>query len=157
MLVALRELGQMTNRQSAKYLPAPKGCPAHLSERPKLIHLLRRWGNIVYAHYGVPVYLCGSALKPDAADPRDWDIRIRLSATSFLIRYGSPEEWENEGKTGFWSRTRWRWVDDCRKQSARGAKYTGLNIDFEVHPPSFWRRYSGEARLRLDTRGHSWT
>ncbi len=139
-----------------RFLPPPKGCPEHLSRQAELMHALRRWANIVYAQYGVPVYLCGSVLKHDVNDPRDWDVRIRLPKAQFAVRYGSPEVWWEEGQTGFWSSIRWRWVDDCKKQARRGAKYTGLNIDFEVHPPMFWDRHRSEPKLRIDTRRERW-
>ncbi len=134
----------------------PKDCPEHLANRRELLHHLRRWANIVYAQYGAPVYLCGSALRTDNENPRDWDIRVRLPSKVFTVRYGSPDEWWQEGQTGFWTQIRWRWVDDCRKQSERGAHYTGLNIDFEVLPPAFWRRYKNEPKLRIDTRRNRW-
>lgn len=143
-------------KSATRLLPLPRKCPKHLVAKRELLHCLQRWANIVYAQYGVPVYLCGSILKEGVEDPRDWDIRVCIPASVFTVRYGPPDEWWEEGQTGFWTRTRWKWVDDCRKQAIRGARYTGLNIDFEVQPPRLWRRYKDQPRLRLDTRGRKW-
>ncbi len=94
--------------KNARLLQPPKGCPEHLAKRIELMHQLRRWANIVYAQYGVPVYLCGSVLKHDIADPRDWDVRVRLSNAQFTVRYGRPDLWWEEGQSGFWTAIRWR-------------------------------------------------
>jgi hypothetical protein len=135
--------------------PVPPGCPLHLRSSDAgfaRLHLLQRWANGVRGLYGVPVWLVGSALRDDNADPRDWDIRLRLSDAAFRARYGPPLAWVAQGTSGLWERTRWRWSDDCTKMSREGAVYTRLNIDFQVYPRAYWERFVGEGRMRLDTR-----
>jgi len=131
----------------------PRGIPPSLRDGTRW-RLIRRWANGVRALYGVPIWLCGSALKWGNADPRDYDVRLELPADDFRRRYGDPVEWETQGGSGLWTRVRWRWSDDCLKMSREGYARTTLNIDFQVYPLAYARRmYRGERRVRLDTRG----
>ncbi len=138
-----------------------------MAETPEIIPLhmvvaellLRQWANGVSGHYGVPVFLCGSALNPDNSNPRDWDVRLRLENEDFSLRYArshyanAVNRWEAEGVTGEWSAMRWSWSDDCVRQTKRGQRATGLNIDFQIYPAIHWdRKYAKMPRLRLDTR-----
>jgi hypothetical protein len=129
--------------------------PRHLAdgEGAHRLYLLQRWANALRGRYGVPVYLCGSALRDDNADPRDWDVRLRIPAARFRAMYGDPAQWCREGDTGQWTRVRWRWSDDCVKVTKEGWKQTRLNIDFQAYPPAMWNKFLDEPRLRLDTRG----
>lgn len=128
--------------------------PAHLRTKQGRIRLaaLRRWASRVRGFWGEPVYLCGSALLDFNADPRDWDIRVCLEDDDFGRRFGPVGDWNQEGLTGKWGRTRFRWSDRCVKDSKDAARHTGLNIDFQVYPASHWPHYRGKPRLRLDTR-----
>jgi hypothetical protein len=131
----------------------PRGAPKHLREDPGLFAnwwRLYRWANSLQNVFGAPVYLVGSALRDDNPDPRDWDIRIILSDRRFAQRYGPVDEWEDEGSSGNWGRTRHRWARECVKYAENGARHTQLNIDFQVYPHSHAPAYAGKPRLRLD-------
>jgi hypothetical protein len=118
-----------------------------------LMRMLRREGNGIRGLYGVPVFLCGSALMDGNEKPRDWDFRITLADADFKARYGDPHKWEMEGCNGEWTDIRWRWSDDCVKRSKQLSAILGLNVDFQVYPRSYARkRFKGKPRLRLDTR-----
>ncbi len=112
--------------------------------------LLRRYANEIAGHYGVPVYLCGSALRK--REPRDWDVRLRLKDDDFFYRYGiTAKQWIEEGQTGLWTGGRWRWAKDCVKNAKRMSMHTHRNIDFQIYPASFWRQFVGKPRFRLDS------
>lgn len=131
----------------------PRGLPRHMT-RGSAWFSLYRFANSLRGLYGQPVYLCGSALRPDNPDPRDYDIRIMLPDEQFRARYGDPRKWEDEGAIGNWTRVRWRWSDDCSKQSKRGWAETRLNVDVQVYPASHARNlYQNKRRIRIDTRG----
>jgi hypothetical protein len=130
----------------------PRGLPRHLLESKW--RLLYRFANGLAGLYGVPIYLCGSALRPDNPDPRDYDIRIMLPDEHFRARYGDVQKWNDEGAIGNWTRVRWRWSADCTKQSRVGFRETGLNVDVQIYPASHARAlYGKKRRVRLDTRG----
>lgn len=131
--------------------PVPKRCPKHLIDRPQLLRKLQAHGNGLRGHYGVPVYLVGSALEDDNADPRDWDIRLFLPPSHFVRRYGSVTDWIIEGGTGEWTRIRRRWSDDCVKQSQRVSEAAKMNIDFQALPWRIRGEFRGKPRMRLDT------
>jgi hypothetical protein len=126
--------------------------PAHLKERMDRWYLLVRWANFIYGYYGAPIYLVGSALRDDNADPRDWDIRCRLSNERFRAMFGEPAEWMDEQRSGIWTRVSFRWSDEMVKRTQNGWRHTKLNIDFQAYPPDKWRQFTLAARLRLDTR-----
>lgn len=131
------------------------GCPKHLRENGERLASLKRYANWLRGYYAAPVYLCGSALIDFNAEPRDWDVRVKLSNAEFGRHFGDPAAWVEEGDTGDWTRVRWKWSDECVKMTRLGWKNTGLNIDFQIYPPAYWQRFDGEPRLRLDTRGRS--
>lgn len=127
--------------------------PTHLADRPELLAKLRREANGLSGLYGCAVYLCGSALRDDNTDPRDWDIRLELPDPDFERRYGPVAEWEEQGASGEWGRTRGRWADDCLKQSRLSSRGTRLNIDCQIYPLSHCDGlYADRPKLRLDTR-----
>jgi hypothetical protein len=126
--------------------------PEHLRNNRQRVRDLRSMANGYAGHYGVPVWLCGSALMDVNSQPRDWDIRVDLPEEDFLRLYGDPVLWEEEGKTGHWTSVRWQWSGDCVKQSKWGHAKTRLNIDFQVYPADYARRiYGTRPRYRLDS------
>ena len=126
------------------------GWPKHASKY--LRKSLRTEANGLRGLYGVPVYLVGSALFDSNEQPRDWDIRLALPDAEFKRRYGDPERWLFEGGDGNWTKVRWRWSDDCVKQSQRCSSNCGVLVDVQIYPESHAKRYRGRPRLRLDTR-----
>ena len=113
---------------------------------------LRRWANRLRGRYGVPIYLCGSALRADNPDPRDWDVRIMLPDERFALAFGPVDEWRDEGCTGKWMRTRWRWSDQCVKDTQDFAAWCALNGDVQIYPESHAAKlYADAPRFRLDT------
>lgn len=132
--------------------------PGHLATNPSRLRALQCAANSASALYGVPVYLCGSALREDHPEPRDWDFRLCLPDEVFALRYGggSPravERWIAEGATGCYSAVRWHWSDDCVKQSRHASRRTGLCVDLQVYPETHWRKqYADAPRVRIDTR-----
>ena len=128
-------------------MPIPEHVKKYLPE-------LQRWANRVRGLYGTPVYLVGSALTGSKPNPRDWDIRISMPDADFKIRFGDPTQWEREGNTGQWTALRWKWSDECVKQTKDAWRYTGLNVDFQIYPASHVRRLYPKVfpKLRIDTR-----
>lgn len=134
--------------------------PRHIQgERTYIQSFLRRFGNELRGHYGVPVYLVGSALEEDNFNPRDWDIRLCLPDEEFMRHYAPG--YHNAEKVvlefnaawgDLWTPTHWRWADDCIKQSRRGWKHTHLNIDFQTCTQYMWAQHENKPRLKLDTR-----
>lgn len=123
--------------------------PAHVQA---VMGRLRRWANRLRGRYGVPIYLCGSALRADNPDPRDWDVRIMLPDERFALAFGPVDEWRDEGCTGKWTRTRFRWSDQCVKDTQDFAAWCHLNGDVQIYPESHAATvYANEPRLRLDT------
>jgi hypothetical protein len=124
---------------------------------------LQRFANGIAGHYGVPVYLCGSALRPDNPEPRDYDVRVTLPDEDFSDRYGwvkgaksvdgAVRQWIEEGSTGAWTRLRFGWSDDCVKQARLGRKQVQANVDFQVYPETWATAvYGDKPRVRIDTR-----
>lgn len=114
---------------------------------------LQQWANTISGYYGVPVYLCGSALLKK--NPRDYDIRICLDDRDFVVRYGSStdlEKWCAEKALGMWDHSHWAWSDDCVKRTKNGWAETQRNIDFQIQPEYQWDMYKKLPRVRLDTR-----
>ena len=114
---------------------------------------LINWAYEMRERYNAPVYLVGSALRK--RDPRDIDIRIRMTNRDFGIRYGglnwqiAAALWIVEGKTGHWGRTRWKWARECGNATFDAWDRLQLNIDFQVYPASYWREYTGKPRYKL--------
>lgn len=123
--------------------------PAHVAAQ---MWKLRRWANRVRGRYGVPIYLCGSALRADNPDPRDWDVRIMLPDDEFALRFGPVDEWRHEGGTGQWTRTRFRWSDQCVKDTNDFNAWCHLPGDVQIYPESHAAiMYADLPRLRIDT------
>lgn len=123
---------------------------AHIGEFDR--SLLRRWANQLSGYFGAPVYLCGSALRPDNPNPRDWDVRVTIPDTDFWYRFGGlPEDWIKQGETGDWGPVRWNWSRECVRNTKAGWSATGLNIDFQVYSEMSAKQYAGQPRVRLDT------
>lgn len=125
--------------------------PAHVKAQ---MFGLRKMANGLRGMFGMPVYLCGSALQGMNPKPRDWDIRIMLPDADFKRRFGiDAKQWANEGLTGKWTEGRWRWSDECVKQSKMAYAATGLNIDLQIYPAWYANRhYRQYPKLKLDTR-----
>lgn len=124
----------------------PKHAARFLRER------LRREGNNLSAFYGGRVYLVGSALLDANEQPRDWDVRVIISDAEFQRRYGDPQAWIGEGHSGKWTRIRWRWSDDCVKQSQVASAACQVLVDVQVYPDCFEGIFTGKPRMRLDKR-----
>lgn len=132
------------------------GRPAHLRSggaNEALWPRLVREANFERGLFGVPIYLCGSALFDFNANPRDWDIRLRLEDDDFAARFGDPETWRLEGNSGLWTAVRWRWSDECVKRSHQWSAKFRSTFDVQIYPASHWDDFYGNApRLRLDSR-----
>lgn len=129
----------------------PDDAPEHVKAE---WFVLRRLGNGLRGLYGVPVHLCGSALRPDNSEPRDWDVRITIPDEDFAARFGgTAQEWAAQGETGEWGSVRWKWSDECVKLTKRHWKTTALNVDIQIYPESYvQKKYADLPRLRIDTR-----
>jgi hypothetical protein len=115
---------------------------------------LRRFANGMRGLYGLPVYLVGSALRPDNTSPRDIDIRIEMPDAEFEVRFGSVRRWLDEGAIGNWTQVRWRWSDECVKRSKQAWQEISGLVDFQVYPASYCRRlFAKKRKIRIDTRG----
>jgi hypothetical protein len=118
-------------------------------------HKLVRWANAIRGFYGHPVLLVGSQIT-DAENPRDVDIVCAIPDHEFELRYGSVNDWLQEGGTGLWTEVRWKWSDDCVKKSLDGMRDTGLQIDFKVQPMAQFKGYEHIHKayppVKLDTR-----
>lgn len=141
--------------------------------RPRHILKLREWANQAASLFGGEVYLVGSRLRDWTAEnpPVDWDIRLLLADTRFLLRYypdnhpmarteeenaKTIQRWQIQRATGLFSPPYWAWADEMVKQSDRARNFTTLNIDFQVYPASYWETFDGP-RFRLDTRGYDFS
>lgn len=123
--------------------------------------VLRRYANSIRGYYGHPVYLVGSALRPDNLNPRDWDIRVMLPDDEFALRFGNGREteyvigrWMGEACDGNWTSIRWNWSRECVKRSLQASRELLLNVDFQVQPERNW--YENKPRLQIDTKDTDW-
>jgi hypothetical protein len=124
--------------------------PSHVNE--VIAAKMTRWANRMRGRYGAPVYLCGSALREDNPDPRDWDFRITLPDEDFARRFGPAIEWDSEGKTGDWGRTRFRWSDQCVKDTKDAWAWIHVNADVQIYPQSYVDTYHADSpRVRVDS------
>lgn len=82
---------------------------------------LEEFGSQVWAAFGEPPYLVGSALEDPR--PRDIDVRVILEDAEWE-RWGfrPPAQSSYDGK----------WVALCMAFSALGKQMTGLPIDFQI-------------------------
>lgn len=131
-----------------------KRLPEHLRTKRgrERLDRLRNCANALRGYFGVPVYLVGSALLDANEEPRDWDLRLSLPEADFKRRFGSPDAWNEEGRTGKYTRVRWSWSDEMVKQSKNSSARTALNCDVQAYPEKHFRAYRNLPRLRLDTR-----
>ncbi len=120
------------------------GLPSHITENKLLLEKLRSFANEVAIKYNLPVYLCGSALNENNSNPRDWDLRIWMPDSIFKKLFGSPEIWEQEGKTGQWTNIRSGWSDICVKITEDGWEHTQLQLDCQICPLSYSERAYGK-------------
>jgi hypothetical protein len=102
---------------------------------------LVRWANAIRGFYGHPVYLVGSQIT-GSEDPRDIDIVCSIPDQEFELRYGSVQQWIQEGESGLWTDVRWIWSDDVVKKCLHGMKETKLQIDFKVQPETHFKEYA---------------
>lgn len=93
---------------------------------------LHEFGSQVWAAFGSPPYLVGSALKSDmgvapTGDPHDVDVRVILSDDDYqALGLGDPKRPQQNGK----------WVSLVLAYSALGRHMTGLPIDFQIQQQS---------------------
>jgi hypothetical protein len=102
--------------------------------------------------WGRPIWLVGSALRERG--PRDWDVRVVLPDEVFEGRFGSVREWIETGESGRWADVRWGWSREVVAMSEAWSEATGLNVDFQVDPEGWARRYDHLPRVVLHA-GHS--
>lgn len=134
-----------------------KKLPLHLARRPELLAALRHQAALARKRYWVPVYLVGSALRDQNPNPRDWDIRLSLTAPAFDARFGTGTvtprttvaRWLRQGQTGAWGSERYAWSGICVRESRAWSRRLSLNVDFQIYPPAFWRTFDSLPRLRL--------
>lgn len=83
--------------------------------------LLHEFGSQVWAAFGTPPFLVGSALAGKAW--RDVDVRLILDDTEYAARgLGDPRYPSRSGK----------WFSLCLAYAALGKQMTGLPIDFQI-------------------------
>jgi hypothetical protein len=139
--------------------------PKHLKSNEPRLFLLRRWANLLAARFGASVYLVGSALRDDNANPRDWDVRIPLTNEQFALRYATAGQrvrmsgsqiadlWNEQyyGRTGDDRRVYWRWTRECQRTGKEAfRKYLGLYVDFQAYPPREWRSWGDHPYWRIN-------
>lgn len=96
------------------------GMPAYL--------LLQEFGSQVWAAFGTPPYLVGSAL--DGKQWRDVDIRLILDDDAYTaMGFGDPLP-SHAFRNG-------KWVALCLAFSALGKQMTGLPIDFQIQQQTY--------------------
>ena len=93
---------------------------------------LHEFGSQVWAAFGVPPYLVGSALGSDMGmaatrEPHDIDVRVILADKDYeALGLGDPKHPQQNGK----------WVSLVLAYSALGRHMTGLPIDFQIQQQS---------------------
>lgn len=96
------------------------GMPAYL--------LLQEFGSQVWAAFGAPPYLVGSAL--DGKQWRDVDVRLILDDETYAAwGFGDPRP--------SYAYQNGKWVALCLAFSALGKQMTGLPIDFQIQQQSY--------------------
>lgn len=132
--------------------PILRRLPKHLRANREALGHLRHLANALTARYGLPVWLCGSALADFNARPRDWDLRIEMPDEQFTRMFGDWQKWQQEGWSGEWSTIRERWAAECVKQTGWCWKTAPLNIDFQIYPVTHCRvHYRTAPKLKLTT------
>lgn len=123
---------------------------AHDASRPWAAQLLEGWANQLFARYGHPVYLVGSALEQE--NPRDVDVICVLPDDEFENRFGPWRECERFGPDQTPGSK--RWCAEVGKLSREAtAKHPSVNIDFKVRAAGAWwnQREDHKPKLRIDT------
>lgn len=115
----------------------------------ELASKLEGWADQIFARYGFPVYLVGSALTEQ--EPRDVDVIVLMPNDDWEARWGPITEykiarWSLKNKDWFMDTHR-KFCTDMGKLSARAARILGMNIDFRVQPKCDCQ---DGPRLRLD-------
>lgn len=112
-------------------MPIGVGMPAKL--------LLDEFANQVWAAFGHPPYLVGSALK--GKNWRDIDVRLILSDADYELQgYGDPLHTHANAK----------WVAMTLAFSVLGYQITRLNVDFQIQQQSWAnQRFPDEPRSAL--------
>lgn len=90
---------------------------------------LEEFGSQLWAFFGEPPYLVGSALPAvNKINFRDIDVRIILDDEEWeTMKLGDPRTCHQNGK----------WVSLCLAYSALGKSMTGLPIDFQIQQQSY--------------------
>jgi hypothetical protein len=140
--------------------------PPHIPNRIR--YSLHRFANNMRALFDGPVYLVGTYLREGNTNPRDIDLRIRLTDEDFLLRY-KPSKWSPDPEqllireaellssfklcrdSGMFTLVYWNWVRDMHKYSRAGRIQCERNIDLQVYPESYWKEFDGQPRVRLDS------
>lgn len=86
---------------------------------------LHEFGSQVWAAFGHPPYLVGSALLGNRT-PNDIDVRLILPDDQYEQMFGDPDRTHSNGK----------WVSMVLAYSALGKAMTGLPIDFQIQSQS---------------------
>lgn len=114
-----------------------------------LREILSTWATTgLYARYGHPVYLVGSALETqNFYGLRDIDIVVVLPDDEFEKRFGKDWEYTQGGC----SRAMSRWAREVGKLSAQAARTYPFNFDLKVQSESWMKaRHADKPRLRID-------
>lgn len=110
----------------------------------------RRNANSLAARYGAPVLLVGGALIDE--EPRDYDVRIVLSNSTFRRFYGGTSIDERPETAAFdYEPWEWRRAYDCLKQSRILMGRMMVSIDLQIQSVDEAKRYEGQRSIRLDT------
>lgn len=105
--------------------------------------------NQLYAYYGGPVYLVGTALEKEEC--RDIDIRVVVSNKDFDRLFGPVDVFLKEYSSGEFGLTTWRWAEDRLKRCRLLYDRYRIRIDFCCWVESMWDGVNNK-HLRLDTR-----
>ncbi len=102
---------------------------------------LDEFASQVWAAFGCPPYLVGSALK--GKNHRDIDVRLILPDEEYEILLGPKADPRGEHRNG-------KWVSLCMAYAALGKQMTGLPIDFQIQQMTYANNHSiGEPRSML--------
>jgi hypothetical protein len=100
---------------------------------------LQEFGSQVWAAFGEPPYLVGSALQ--GKQWRDVDVRLILPDQQYEAMFGNPDDLSQL--------TCGKWVSMCLAYSALGKQMTGLPIDFQIQQQSWANTHHDGPRSAL--------
>lgn len=103
----------------------------------------------MYARYGYPVYLIGSAIHDENA--RDYDILVILPDESFEARYGSVARWRVDRWNNDAGEVTKKWSADVGKLADHVSRCIHKNVDFKVYPESYAAEFANGEKVRLDS------